>query len=257
MAPVLSVDLNCDMGESYGRYQLGDDKGMMSLITSANIACGFHGGDPTVMAKTVELAKEHGVAVGAHPGYPDLQGFGRRQMGLSSEEISDMVLYQIGALSAFARAAGTQLVHVKPHGSLYNLAAQDIQVANAIAKAVYMVDSNLILVGLAGSELTSAGKAAGLPVANEGFPDRRYLSDGSLMPRVQDGAVIENPEEVAENALHLVFDGIAKGDERLIVDTLCLHGDNPKAVENALHVRAKLESKGVRITRLEQIFTGK
>lgn len=257
MAPALSIDLNCDMGESFGRYQLGEDTSMMGLITSANIACGFHGGDPVVMSNTVSQAKTHQVAVGAHPGYPDLQGFGRRQMGLSVEEISAVVLYQIGALEAFARSAGTRLVHVKPHGALYNLAAQDFQVASAIAKAVRQFDPNLILVGLAGSELTRAGMAAGLATANEGFPDRRYLPDGSLMPRVQDGAVIEDPGAVAENALRLALEGIIKDGEETMVDTLCLHGDNTNAVENARLVREVLETEGVSIIGLEQVLTGK
>jgi UPF0271 protein len=242
------------MGESFGRYQLGEDERMMRLITSANIACGFHAGDPRVMAETVGLAKRHDVAIGAHPAYPDLQGFGRRQMGLSSAEIMDTVLYQLGAIGAFARAADTRILHVKPHGALYNLAAQDASVANAIAQAVQLFDPGLILVGLAGSQLIEAANSLGLAAASEGFPDRRYLPDGHLMPRIQEGAVIEDPEAVAENALRLVVEGIMINGEKVHIDTLCLHGDNPKAVENARLVRSRLEGKGVQISRLENIL---
>ena len=254
MGPLMRVDLNCDLGESFGRYQLGDDQRMMGLITSANIACGFHAGDATVMARTVELAEKKGIAIGAHPAYPDLQGFGRRQMGLSPAEITDIVLYQLGALQAFIRASDTRLLHVKPHGALYNLAAQDATIARAIAEAVYLFDPELILVGLAGSQLPEAAKVAGLAAANEGFPDRRYLSDGNLMPRIQEGAVIEDPEAVAENALRLVVEGIMIDGEMIKVDTLCLHGDNPKAVENAQCVRSKLEEEGVEISHLANVL---
>lgn len=247
MAQSLSIDLNCDLGESFGRYELGQEAEMMPLITSANIACGFHAGDPTVMAHTIALAKRHNVSVGAHPGYPDLQGFGRHAMGLSPLEIAYLICYQIGALAAFARVAGVELVHVKPHGALYNLASQDSAAARAIAQAVALYDSALVLVGLAGSELIRAGEDVGLHVAREGFPDRAYLPDGSLMPRAQPGAVISAPEAVAENAMRLVTDGVRKGDGHMTVDTLCLHGDHPEAVNNARLVRQALEAEGVEI----------
>lgn len=253
MAESLMVDLNCDLGESFGRYSLGEDESMMQLVSSANIACGFHAGDPDVMAHTVNLAKHYQVTVGAHPGYPDLQGFGRRHMGLSPQEIAYIIAYQIGALEAFVRIADLELVHIKPHGALYNLAAQDLAVANAIAQAVLAYDPGLILVGLAGSELTRAGKAAGLQIANEGFPDRAYLPDGQLMPRSQEGAVISAPEAVAENALRLVKEGILIGEEHVHIDTLCLHGDNPQAVENARAVRSALEDEGIEIRSLESL----
>ena len=251
MAESLRIDLNCDLGESFGRYALGEDEAMMQLVTSANIACGFHAGDPNVMAHTVKLAKHYKVSVGAHPGYPDLEGFGRRQMGLSSQEIANNTCYQLGALDAFVRIADLEMVHVKPHGALYNLAAQDPAAAHAIAQAVLAFNPRLILVGLAGSELTRAGKAAGLQTANEGFPDRAYLPDGQLMPRSQDGAVIITPKAVAKNALRLVKEGISVGEEHVTIDTLCLHGDNPQAVENARAVRSLLEDNGVEIRSLE------
>jgi len=252
MAQSLSIDLNCDLGESFGRYDLGQDAEMMSLITSANIACGFHAGDPSVMAHTVALAKRHKVSIGAHPGYPDLQGFGRRAMGLSPIEIAYSICYQIGALSAFTRVAGVELVHIKPHGALYNLASQDTAAARAIAQAVTEFNPDLILVGLAGSELIRQGEAAGLRVAQEGFPDRAYLPDGSLMPRAQPGAVISDPDAVAENALRLVEEGVRIKDEIIKIDTLCLHGDHPEAVNNARRIRKALEAEGVKIRSLSQ-----
>lgn len=247
MAQSLSVDLNCDLGESFGRYELGQDAEMMELITSANIACGFHAGDPSVMANTVALAKRHQVSIGAHPGYPDLQGFGRRAMRLSPLETAYVICYQIGALAAFTRLAGVRLVHVKPHGALYNLASQDNEAAKVIARTVAEYDPNLVLVGLAGSELVRACESAGLMVAREGFPDRAYLPDGGLMPRAQPGALITEPEAVAENALRLVKQGIMIGNENIKIDTLCLHGDHPDAVDNAKEVRKALEGEGVTI----------
>ena len=247
---MVSIDLNCDLGESFGRYRLGEDAAMMSLISSANVACGCHAGDPDVMAKTVELAKQNGVALGAHPGYPDLQGFGRRDLALSGDEISKSILYQLGALSGFAQAAGIPLVHVKPHGALYNRAARDPIAADAIAQAVRQFDPALILVGLAGSRLVAAGKAVGLSTANEGFPDRAYLPDGSLMPRGKVGAVITDPDAVAANALKLSREGIVVAGERISMDTLCLHGDNLKAVANARAVRKVLEEAGISIKPL-------
>ncbi len=256
MAVSLKVDLNCDLGESFGRYTLGEDAEMMKWITSANIACGFHAGDPTVMARTVALAKANGVAVGAHPGYPDLQGFGRRQLELSGEEIGQMICYQLGALEAITRVAGLRLAHVKLHGALYNLAASDSMIARVVSEVVYAFDSALILVGLAGSELTRAGEAVGLRVAQEGFPDRAYLPNGQLMPRSQPGAVITEPGEVAQNVLRLVQEGVPVNGERVRVDTLCLHGDNPNAIRNVLEVRRALERCGTIIAPLCEIVLG-
>lgn len=250
----LAVDLNCDMGEGFGRYELGADEEMMKWITSANIACGAHAGDPQVMARTVSLAVEHGVALGAHPGYPDLSGFGRREMALSPDEITYTIYYQLGALEAFARVQGVTLVHVKPHGALYNLAARDRATAQMIAQAVAAYNPALILVGLAGSELTRAGKAVGLRVANEGFPDRAYLPDGQLMPRAQSGALITNPEQVAQNALRLVKAGLAGMDAENRVHSLCLHGDNAEAVENARQVRRSLQEAGIAVRPLSTLL---
>jgi UPF0271 protein len=253
MAAHLSIDLNCDMGESYGMYAVGNDAEIMKLITSANIACGFHAGDPDVMAGTVSLAMENGVAVGAHPGFPDLQGFGRREMTLSPEEVANIIIYQVGALEGFAQVSGMKLSHVKPHGALYNMASHDAPLARAIAYAVADYDSGLILVGLAGSELVKAGQDVGLKTANEGFPDRHYLPDGSLMPRSQPGAVLHKPDAVAENALRLVHDGMEINGETIRIDTLCLHGDNPEALRNAQAVRRVLEAEGVVIQGLASL----
>ncbi len=247
MASALTIDLNCDLGESFGHYNLGEDAEMMALITSANVACGFHAGDFQVMQKTVALAAEHGVALGAHPGYPDLQGFGRRAMTFSAEEVRTMVIYQLGALAGFARAAGVPLVHVKPHGALYNQSARDRMTADAIAAAVKEFDPGLILIGLAGSLSIVAGREAGLQVGCEGFPDRAYLPTGQLMPRSQAGAVLTDPGAVAENAVRLAKEGITVNGEMVTVDTLCLHGDNPEAVENAKAVRQALQAAGIAI----------
>ena len=247
MDPSLSVDLNCDLGESFGRYQLGQDAEMMALITSANIACGFHAGDPSVMADTVALAKRHNVSIGAHPGYLDLQGFGRRAMSLSALEIAHFVCYQVGALAAFTQVADVALVHVKPHGALYNLASKDPETARAIAQVLAKYDPELVLVGLAGSALIHAGAVAGLRVVHEGFPDRAYLPDGSLMPRSQPGALIAEPKAVGENAVRLVKEGLTKDNQQVKIDTLCLHGDHPEAVKNAKEVRMALEAERIEI----------
>lgn len=246
----MKIDLNCDLGESFGRYVLGNDAGIMPHITSANIACGFHAGDANVMQATVRLAKQYGVAIGAHPGWSDLQGFGRREMNFSAEETEALVLYQIGALAAFAKAEGVELRHVKPHGALYNQAAKDRSLANAIARAVKRFSEGLILVGLAGSSLVEAGMEVGLRVANEGFPDRAYNPDGSLMPRSQPGAVIKSPEEVAANAVMLAKEGILFGLKHVHMDTLCLHGDNILAAENARSLREAMEREGIEVIAL-------
>lgn len=244
------MDLNCDMGESYGRYALGQDAEVMPFISSANIACGLHAGDPSVMRLTVRLAQQHGVAVGAHPGWPDLQGFGRRDMALTLEEAEAFVLYQVGALAAFARAEGAALRHVKPHGALYNQAARDRTLAEAIARSVKAFDPGLVLIGLAGSAIIEAGRELGLRVANEAFPDRRYNPDGTLMSRKQPGAVLDSPEEVAANAVRLAREGIDFGGRRVQVDTLCLHGDNAAAAANAKLVNNALFEAGIEVEAL-------
>ncbi len=237
------VDLNCDMGESFGRYTVGDDVEALRYVTSANVACGLHAGDPLVMQQTVRLAAELGVAVGAHPGYPDLQGFGRRVMEFSPAEVEAFVLYQIGALASIARAEGVELAHVKPHGALYNQAAKDRPTAAAIARAVRRYGGGLILVGLAGSMLTEVGEEAGLRTAGEGFPDRAYHLDGSLRSRKEPGAVLDSLEEICAQAVRLAQTG--RG-----VETLCIHGDSSHAGERAAAVRAALEVSGIEVRKL-------
>ena len=228
----MKIDLNCDMGEN-----IGNDEAIMPYITSANIACGFHAGDSKTMQVTVRLAKKYGVHVGAHPSWLDVEGFGRREMSLPSNDVEALILYQIGALSAIAKAEGVKLVHVKPHGAIYNQAAKERVLANAIARAVKRFSGDLILVGLAGSALVEAGLEVGLKVMNEGFPDRNYNPDGTLVSRKESHAIIESPEEVVKHALELIRDGILFGEKRVQVDTLCLHGDHPCASENAKLIR--------------------
>ena len=228
----MKIDLNCDMGEN-----IGNDEEIMPYITSANIACGFHAGDSSSMQATVRLAKKYGVAVGAHPSWMDVDGFGRREMSLPPDEVEALVLYQIGALYAIAKAEGMELQHVKPHGALYNQAAKDKVLANVIAGAVKSFSGDLILIGLAGSGLVEAGIEAGLRVANEGFPDRNYNLDGTLVSRKESYAIIESPEEVAAHATKLIRDGILFDGKRVRVDTLCLHGDHSRAAENAKLIR--------------------
>ena len=224
----MKIDLNCDIGEN-----IGNDEDIMPYITSANIACGFHAGDSKTMQGTVRLAKKHGVAVGAHPSWLDVEGFGRREMSLPPDEVEALILYQIGALSAIAKAQGVELVHVKPHGAIYNQAAKDKMLANAIARAVKSFSGDLVLVGLAGSGLIEAGLEIGLRVANEGFPDRNYNPDGTLVSRKEAHAIIESSNDVAKHAVELIQNGIQFGEKRVHVDTLCLHGDHPRAAENA------------------------
>jgi UPF0271 protein len=246
-----SVDLNCDVGESFGAYRLGADEDVLRHVTSANIACGFHAGDPGTMRRTVAVAVKRGVALGAHPGFPDLVGFGRRNMELSVAEVRDLVVYQVGALSAFAVAQGAQLAHVKPHGALYNMAAARADLAQAIAEAVYSVDQYLVLFGLAGSELVTAGRNAGLNVAEEVFADRRYAADGSLVPRREAGAVIDDPEHVVKQALGMIVDGrvtaVNGSPVTVNANTICIHGDTPGAAQLALKLRLALEAAGVRV----------
>ncbi|WP_046227872.1 LamB/YcsF family protein [Paenibacillus dauci] len=239
------VDLNCDMGESYGVYTLGADELMYGSITSANIACGFHAGDPSVMRSAVRQAIAHGVKIGAHPGLPDRMGFGRRNMEVSPDEVYDMVTYQIGALQAFVHQEGSQLHHVKPHGALYNMAAVSPALADAIAHAVYAIDSRLILYGLAGSELIAAGQRIGMQVANEVFADRTYQPDGTLTLRSADGALITDSQLAVRQVLQMVMEQQVMSATGTIVpieaDTICLHGDGVHAVTFARELREQLE----------------
>ncbi len=245
----IRVDLNCDMGESFGAYTIGADEMVMPLITSANIACGFHGGDPQVMRHTVRLAKEHGVAVGAHPGFRDLAGFGRRPMQCSPDEIYGDVLYQVGALAAVCRAERVELRHVKPHGALYNMANADAALARAIAQAVADFDPGLILFALPHSALYEAGRQAGLRVAGEVFADRAYNADGSLVNRSRPGAVLSDEKAAAMQARRMVLTGqvTAMSGEEIDVqaDTICVHGDNPHAVAFIHRIREELQANGV------------
>jgi len=244
-----SIDLNCDCGESYGAYVMGDDAAMLEIVTSANVACGFHGGDPEVMARTFRLAKEKGVAVGAHPGFPDLWGFGRRRLPFSAAEIERLVAYQIGAAQALAAYAGHRITHVKPHGALSNIAAEDNGIARAIARATKIVDPQLVFLAIAGTELERAGADEGLSVAREIFADRGYGDDGQLLPRGQDGAVLHDPQIIAARVLKMVEEGavIAASGKRLPtrIDSICVHGDTPGAVAIAATVRKELAAAGV------------
>lgn len=246
-----SIDLNSDLGESFGRYSLGCDAEIIPLVSSCNIACGAHAGDPMVMRKTVEMAAKAGIALGAHPGYPDLQGFGRRNMALSSEEVYACVLAQIGTLSAFCTARGTRLHHVKPHGQLYNTAAKDAKTAQAIAQAVHDFDANLVLVGLAGSKLIEEGKAAGLATAQEFFLDRNYNDDGTLRSRTLPDAVIADEEFAIARAIEAIETGTVKSysGKKLSVqaDTICVHGDTPQALAYVRRIREAFKEHGTEI----------
>jgi UPF0271 protein len=248
---VASIDLNSDLGESFGRWTLGNDQALMPSITSCSIACGFHAGDPEVMRRTVRLAREHGVSAGAHPGLPDLAGFGRRTMAVTPDEVEALVLYQIGALDGVARAEGVRLRHVKPHGALYNMAVRDRRLATAIARAVAAFDRSLILLALPATELMNAAIAAGLPVAAEGFADRAYEADGSLTPRDRPGAVIHDPAIVVARAVRMAKEGVVADregrDVAMRVDTICTHGDTPGSHELARRLRDGLEQAGVSV----------
>lgn len=257
----MKIDINCDMGESFGAYTLGMDEAIIASISSANIACGFHAGDPQVMSRTVKLAVEHGVAIGAHPGFPDLMGFGRRNMDCSGEEIEAYLIYQIGALQAFCTAHGARLRHVKPHGALYNMAVGNESLVRSIARAIARVDSSLFMVALAGGKaerMASIAGEEGIHTLFEAFPDRAYTAEGTLVSRRLPGAVIDDPEEAADRAVRMAVNGevIAIDDTRvpLKVHTLCLHGDNPHGVASAAAIRGRLEAAGVTVEPMTKCF---
>lgn len=253
------IDLNSDVGESFGVWTRGNDEALMPSLTSASIACGWHGGDPQVMRRTVRLAKAHGVGVGAHPGFPDLSGFGRRPMQLSPGEARDNVLCQIGALWAFIKAEGMRLQHVKPHGALYHMAANDRLLSEAIAEAIAEFDPTLILIGPPSSELVRAGQGAGLRTAQEGFGDRAYNEDGSLVSRSAPGALLTDPDRVAERVLLMLEGKVRAITGRMIpitVDTVCLHGDTPGAPAIARRLRERLALAGVEVVPLEEFLVG-
>ena len=249
MSSMPRIDLNCDMGESFGAYEMGNDEAVLDHVSSANIACGFHAGDPRTMHRTVRMALDRGVAIGAHPGLPDLQGFGRRPMSLSRTEAYDCVIYQVGALSGFAQALGGKLTYVKAHGALYNMAAKDPALAEAIAGAVADYDDNLAFYGLAGSELIRAAQTAGLRAVSEVFADRSYQDDGSLTPRTQPGAMIEDVEVSVAQVRRMVLEGMVRsvsGKEVAVqADTLCIHGDQPGALAFVRRIRDELARAGV------------
>lgn len=250
----MRIDLNSDLGESFGPWPMGQDAALMESITSANVACGFHAGDPGAMRQTIALAKDRGVAIGAHPGFPDLVGFGRREMKATPAEVEDFVLYQVAALAGMAHAQGVRLQHVKAHGALYNMACKDRPLADAIARAVAAFDRSLILFGLPDSELLRAGTAAGLPVAAEVFADRAYERDGSLTSRTRPGSVIHDTGVVVERAVRMVKDKEVVATDGSVLalqaDTICLHGDTPGAADHARAVRRGLEAAGIRVTPL-------
>ena len=244
------------MGESFGQYKLGCDEEVIKYITSANVACGFHAGDPQSMQYTVELAEKHGVAIGAHPAFPDLQGFGRRNMSVTPTEARNDVSYQIGALQAFTKSH--RLQHVKPHGAMYNMAVNNTDLAKAINEAVLETDPAMIIIVLAGSIWANLAREMGLKVAEEAFADRALNADGTLVPRTQQGSIIHDLQEVVERSVQMVTEGKVKAITGEYVsikaDTLCLHGDTPGAVEMAKAVRSGLESSGVNIPSLSEII---
>ena len=247
----MKIDLNCDLGESFGNYKIGMDEEVIKFISSANIACGFHASDPLVMEKTVALAKENGVKVGAHPGFPDLVGFGRRNMNVSPAELKAMVMYQVGALAAFCKARDIKMNHVKPHGAMYNMAAKDIKLALAIAEGIAEVDDSLILLGLSGSQLLKAAQEVGLKSAAEVFADRAYEEDGSLVARTKAGAVIADENEVIERVIKMIKLGkvqtITGKEIEIKPDSICIHGDNPKALNFVKLIRQRLTQENIKI----------
>lgn len=247
----MRVDINSDVGESFGAYTIGFDAGLMKSITSANVAAGFHAGDPSVLRETIRMAKANGVAVGAHPGFPDLVGFGRRELNVTPKEAEDFVLYQVAAVAGVAAAEGVELQHVKPHGALFNMAVRNAELSSAIARGVAAYDRTLILFGLPGSEILAAGRALGLRVAAEVFADRAYEPDGQLASRRKPGSVIHDPGKVVERAVRMVTDRTVVATDgsivRLDADTICVHGDTPGSDELASRIRAGLERAGVTV----------
>lgn len=252
------VDLNSDVGESFGAYKLGLDEEVLKHVSSVNIACGWHAGDPLVMEKTIALAKENKLGIGAHPGYPDLMGFGRRNMDITPKEARDYTIYQVGALAAFAKAAGVQLQHVKLHGAFYNTISANATLAKEVAKAIYDVDKNLIAMALAGSELVKASKEIGLRVAEEVFADRAYNSDGSLVSRKLPGSMIHDKDLAIQRIIRMVTEGkvtaIDGKDININADSICVHGDNPEAVAFVKLIRERLEADGIKVRPIREFI---
>lgn len=256
----LRVNLNADIAEGYGAYDIGNDADLMKIITSANVACGMHAGDANTMHRLVSLAKERGVSVGAHPGFNDLWGFGRRRIEMRPVDLEYLIAYQIGALQAMARYAGLKVTHLKPHGALNNMAAKDPDYALAIGRAIKTVDPGIIYVALYGSEMEKAARTLGLAVAREGFADRQYDDDGNLASRSIPGTVLKDPKTAAEQSVRMIRDGeiISRNGKRLkvAIDTICVHGDEPTAVTVAGAVRKGLEEAGIRVVPLTEMNLG-
>lgn len=251
------VDLNSDLGESFGRYTIGMDDKIISLITSANVACGYHASDPVVMNKTIEMARKAGIRVGAHPGFPDLMGFGRRNMNVSPAEAKAYVLYQLGALDAFCKVHGMKMQHVKPHGALYNMAAKDYALSKAICEAIREYDDSLIVMALSGGELVRAAKDLGLRVAREVFADRAYEEDGTLVARTKAGAMITDEEEAIRRVIRMVKEqkvtAITGNDVSIQADSICVHGDGEKALAFVERIRKTMEEEGIRICAIDEL----
>lgn len=252
------VDLNCDLGESFGNYKIGCDSEVIKYISSCNIACGFHASDPVVMSKTVDFAKKQGVSCGAHPGFQDLQGFGRREIKLSEEEVKAIIKYQIGALYGFLKSNNMKLQHVKPHGALYNMAAKDYDMAKAICEGIYEFDKDIILLGLSGSNLIKAGEDIGLKTANEVFADRAYNDDGSLVSRKLKASVITDEDIAIKRVIKMIKEhkvtSINGKEISIIPQSICVHGDNLKALEFVQKIRSTFENKGIIIEPLSNII---
>jgi UPF0271 protein len=258
MEMTFKVDLNCDMGESFGAYKLGNDEEILDFVTSANIACGFHAGDAATMRKTVAMALEKNVGIGAHPGLQDLVGFGRRNIAISPQEAYDLTVYQIGALSGFVQAEGGRLQHVKAHGALYNMAAKDAALSQAIAEAVYKVNPELILYGLSGSELLKAGEKIGLRTAGEVFSDRTYQQDGTLTSRTQPNALITDPDTAIAQVIRMVQENkvrtVQNEDIGIDAETICIHGDGVAALQFAAAISKSLKEAGIDILKAEEFL---
>ncbi|MDD5864305.1 MAG: LamB/YcsF family protein [Firmicutes bacterium] len=253
-----AIDLNSDLGESYGAYKMGRDEQIIPLVSSANVACGFHAGDPTIMAKTAALCKDAGVCIGAHPGYPDLQGFGRRNMNVSPADVKNLILYQVGALDAFCKSAGIELRHVKPHGALYNMAAKDAALSRAICEGIQEFNPRLILLGLSGSEMLRQAAVIGLPCAAEVFADRAYEDDGTLVARTKPGAMIQDEDEAVRRVIGMIKNhtvtSITGKTIEICPDSVCVHGDSEKALLFVKKIRAALAAEGIAVKPLPEIL---
>ena len=258
---MFAIDLNSDLGESYGAYTMGRDADIIPLVSSANVACGFHAGDPTTMDKTAKVCKAAGAAIGAHPGFADLVGFGRRNMAVSPADAKALITYQVGALDAFCKANGLKLQHVKPHGALYNMAAKDAALAKAICEGIYEYDPTLILLGLANSEMITQAKAVGLPWAAEVFADRAYEDDGTLVARTKPGAMIKDEDEAVKRVIRMIKEGkvtsVNGKDIEMKPDSVCVHGDSEKALLFVQKIRSALEAEGIAIKPIREIVAGR